>query len=195
MNSLCTISGHGFRGVSAVPSILGSSNNGQSLVGWANKRYPSVTGNFVVTTTGGQTCFYANGDLTNYIYINTVFSSFIGKTIGFNIYLTGGCPGLIFGATSSGAGNAFRFETRPYPSGFTTSPGWYGYGTFQSNYTWTLNTWLAISIPITSGGVATLYVNGVSSGFTITIADSGGYIGFNADGGGGSVSINNITVT
>ena len=182
--------------VSTSPYILTGSNNGSSLGGWFNYRYPALTGNFTVTTIGGQTCFKANGDLSNYIYINTVFSSLLGRTFSFNVYLGGGCPDVVFGCNSSGAGNVFRFETRNNSSsGFCSSTGWLFYDSFVSSYTWTKNTWLAISIPITSGGVATVYVNGVSSGLTTTILDNGGYIGFNTDGGTGYVGINSITVT
>ena len=172
--------------------VTSFSNNCSSLTGWTNS-------SFTVTTTGGQTGFYGNGTTGGLIYISTGFSSFKGKTLIFNVYLTGGCPELIFGSNSAGTGTSLRFEQRfsGNQNGFSNSSTWGPSAVGTQSYTWTQNTWLAITIPITSVGVASLQVNGttISAITSFTMTNDGGYIGFNADGGGGSISVNNITVT
>lgn len=163
------------------------SNNGSSLTGWTNN-------GFSVSTVGGQTCLYApNGG--NYIYIYSGVNSLAGYSINFNVYLTGGCPNFFFSCNSSGNGQMLRFEQRNNGgSGFASTSSWTGWNGPGSAYTWTQNAWLAVTISITSGGVATFSVNGVASGITYTIADNGGYIGIQSDNGGGSISVNNITI-
>ena len=165
------------------------SNNCSSLTGWTN-----ANPGFSVSTVGGQTCFYApNGN--GYVYIYGGATSLAGRTISFNVYLTGGCPDFFFSCNSSGVGQMLRFEQRNNGgSGFTNTTSWTGWNAPGSSYTWTQNSWLAITISITSGGVATFGVNGVASGITYTIADNGGYIGIQTDGGGGSIAVNNITI-
>ena len=163
-------------------------NSCSSLAGW-------VTNGFSVATVGSQTCFTATSG-SYYVYINSGATTLKGRTIGFNVYLTGGCPNFYFCCNSAGLGQMLRFEQRSSGgSGFTTTSSWTGWSAPGSNYTWTQNTWLAIVISIGSDGVATFSVNGAASGITYTIADNGRYIGVQSDGGGGSISINNIVIT
>jgi hypothetical protein len=163
------------------------SNNCSSLVGWVNN-------GFTVATVGGQTCFTGSSN-SYYVYVNSGATTLKGRTISFNVYLTGGCPNFYFNCNSTGTGQMLRFEQRSSSgSGFTGTSSWTGWSGPSSTYTWTQNTWLAITIPITSAGVATFTVNGVASGITYTIADNGRYIGLQADGGGGSISVNNIVI-
>ncbi len=193
-----TVTATNAKGISAASSASNSiiastasifSNNCSSLTGW------STNGGFAVATIGGQTCLSGpNGGYYINIYSGT--TSLKGKTISFNVYLTGGCPNFYFSCDSTGLGQMLRFEQRSSSgSGFTTTSSWTGWTAPSSPYTWTQNTWLAITIPITSAGVATFTVNGVASGITYTIADYGGYIGVQTDGGGGSISVNNIIIT
>ena len=169
-------------------------NNCSSLTGWTN----SVNG-FSVSTVGDQTCFFGNVS-NSYVYINTGVSSLKGYSINFNVYLTGGCPDFFFACNSAGAGQYLRFEQRSgatNQNGFSVTTNWTTWpnlGILTSTYTWPQNTWTAVSISITYGGVATFSVNGVASGITYTIADNGGFIGIQVDGGGGSISVNNIIV-
>ena len=165
------------------------SNNCSSLVGWTNS-----TLGFSVSTVGGQTCFSAPSG-NGYVYIYGGATSLAGRTISFNVYLTGGCPNFYFSCNSSGNGQMLRFEQRNSGgSGFVSTASWTNWSAPGSAYTWTQNAWLAVTISITSGGVATFGVNGVASGITYTIADNGGYIGIITDNGGGSISVNNITI-
>lgn len=160
-----------------------------SLIGWTNS-------GFAVSTVGSQTCFYATSGY-NYIYMDTFLPSFNGKTISFQVYLTGGCPDFLFGCNSAGAGQILRFEQRSGPgTGFNTSDSWtaVNYPTNPDSYYWTQNTWLQIVITISSAGSATFSVDGVDSGFYYTITNNGGYIGIMSDGGGGSIAVNNIVI-
>ena len=169
------------------------SNNGTSLTGWTN------SGGFSVGTVGSQTCLTSSTS-NAYIYISTGISSFKGRTIKFNAYITGGCPDFFFGCNSSGAGQFFRMETRSaVAEGFSSTTSWTSWANVNPAnpaYSWTLNQWLNITISITSGGVANFSVNGVaaSSSYNYTISDNGSYIGIQVDGAGGSISINNIVI-
>ena len=187
-----SINTHGFHKTSSIGAITSFSNNCSSLTGWTN------TG-WTVTTTSGQTCFSGNGAANFVCDINTGLTSFKGKTISFNLYLTGGCPEFVFACNSSGnGGSTCRWEQRySTQSGISiNSNNWFLGSAGQQTYTWGQNVWKAFSIQITSGGVATIYVDGVNTGLTCpNITENGGYIGFNSDGGGGYVSINNITIS
>jgi len=162
-------------------------NNCSNLTGWTNN-------GFIVSTKGGQTCFLGTVS-NNYIYINTGIPSLKGYSINFNIYLTGGSPDFLFASNSSGAGQLLRFEQKyTNGSGFASTASWTDLSGTSLTYTWTQNTWLAISISITLDGIATFSVNGVTSEITYAIADNGGYIGIQTGCGCGSISVNNIII-
>jgi len=185
-----SLSGDEINGIKKVEtSSLLFSNDCNSLDGWTNN-------GFAVITTAGQTCFYSTSGGSRYIYINTGLSSLKGTTISFYVYLTGGCPNFYFSCNSSGAGQMLRFEQRfGNGSGFISTYSWTRWNAPSSNYSWPQNTWLPVSIIISSSGVATFSVNNVDSGISYTISDNGGYIGIQADNGGGTISLNKIRIT
>lgn len=186
------LSGYTTLGYNPLDSSIVFNNNCSSLTGWTNN-------GFSVSTKDGKTCFLGTA-ANNYIYINTGVNSLKGYIINFNVYLTGGCPDFFFACNSSGSGQYLRFEQRngaTNQNGFsvtTTWTTWPNLGILTSSYTWPQNTWVAVSISINAAGIATFSMNGVASEITYAIADNGGYIGIQVDGGGGSISVNNIIV-
>jgi Concanavalin A-like lectin/glucanases superfamily len=168
------------------------SNDCSSITGWTTGGTTAPT----IATISSQTGIYAVSGGSNYAYINTGITSLKGKNISFNVYLTGGCPEIYFACNSSGAGQMFRFETRTgNVQGFASTTAWGTWNNPANSGLWTaLNTWTSVMITISYAGVAKIYVNGTDLGFTYTIADNGGYIGIQADNGGGAIYINNIFI-
>ena len=188
MNNLLSVHSHGFR-MKLVSFLF--FNSCTNLADWTL----TGTGNWTISTTSGQTCLYSPDTAMNTCYMNSGLASFKGTTISFKMYATGGCPDFYFSCNSSGGGAVFRWEQRNNTtSGFNNNSNWntvYGAG---GSYTWPQNTWFVFSIQVTSSMLATAYVNGVSTGLSATVTDGGGYFGFNSDGGGGTLSINNIKI-
>jgi len=176
--------------LSFIPTYIFLSD-GSSLSGWTN------SGITVSSGVGNPApSFLSTGGDTGYAYINPGgLSSLVGYTILADMYVTGATPlvDLYFGCNSSGAGQMFRIDARPFPAqgnGFASTTFWTGVGAWSTppsnNYTLSANTWYTIKIVINSTATNGMswYYNDILGG-TGTFVNNGGYIAMQGDGGTG----------
>jgi hypothetical protein len=165
-------------------------SDGSSLSGWTN------SGITVSSGVGNPAPSFAGTGSSQYAYINPAsLSSLVGYIILVDMYATGANPlvDLYFGCNSSGAGQMFRIDARPFPAhgnGFASTTFWTGVGAWSTppsnNYTLSANTWYTIKIVINSTATNGMswYYNDILGG-TGTFVNNGGYIAMQADGGSG----------
>ena len=176
--------------VTATSTIF--SSDGTSLTSWgSNGAGGSISGSIG----NPSPSISLSGSGTSVVYYN-IGQSLLNTTIQFDAN-TGSLMNLLFACNSSGSGNMWRFEARGgMTGGFAPSPSWGNriapsYATYSAL---SQGTWYTFKIIISSGGVATSYINGTLQSGTYTIANNGNYIGLDGDGGGGTSYVDNISV-
>jgi len=165
-----------------------------SLTNWTNSNCAISN---TVFYTGSNPTYQLPTGYGNYCYINTNVS-ILGSTITFNVN-TGSLCDVLFGCNSSGLGQYFRIGGSGWDWGFSNSTTWSNISSPAVSPTGirpiAINTWCTVVITITTTGLATFTVNGVTNAASYTITNNGTYFGLQADGATGSSYFYNIMIT
>ena len=165
------------------------SSDGSTLAGWTLGTNPCTISNSIGNPAPSIT---ASGNNASYAYYNLGYS-FLNTTITFDVNVGSLCD-FYFACNSSGSGQIFRSEGRGTGSGFASASSWTGWQGPPAGVQFVPGTWYSTKIVITSGGVASWYLNNVLQPQTYNISNNGTYFGLQGDGGGAISYYDNLII-